>query len=108
MGMYQPVEMLDQQKMAQAVFNLTKDYTTNIMQVMKTSMDTYEKALDTMMKQGMVAQAENQKLISDWTSKVKLGQKNYWDMMGDNLNKMGTSFFSPAVNNPDTKRTTAN
>lgn len=107
MGMYQPVEMFDQQKMAQAVFNLTKDYANTTMQVIRTSMATYEKALDTMMKQGMLAQEDNQKLISDWTSKVKLGQKNYWDMMEDNLNKMGT-LFSPFVNNQDTKRATAN
>ena len=106
MGMYQSVEMFDTQKMAQAVFNLTKDYTDNTIKIMKASMETYENALDTIMQHGMVMHDGSRKLFSDWTDKAKLGQKNYWDMLENNLNKMGT-FFSPAGNNPDTKRATA-
>jgi hypothetical protein len=107
MGMYQPVEMFDSQKMAQEVFNLTKDYTANTMKVMKSSMATYENALDTIMKHGMVINEGSKKLFSDWTDKAKLGQKNYWNMLENNLNNMGT-FFTPSGNNTDTKRATAN
>jgi len=98
--------MFDQQKMTQAVFNLAQDYTATTMQVMRTSMEMYEKTLDTMVKQGAVAQEEGQKLLADWTTKSKLGQKNYWDMMNENLNKMGT-FFNQGTHSTDKKRTSA-
>jgi len=98
--------MFDQEKINQSVFNLAQNYTTTTMQAMRTSMELYEKSLDTMMKQGMVAQEEGRKLLSDWTTQTKQGQKNYWDMMNENLNKM-SSFFSPNGNNPDKKRNSA-
>jgi polyhydroxyalkanoate synthesis regulator phasin len=98
--------MFDQQKMAQTVLNLAQDYTTTTMQVMRTSMEMYEKTLDTMMKQGAVAQEEGQKLLADWTSKAKQGQKNYWDMMDDNIKKM-SAFCCPNKCNTERKRTPA-
>ncbi|MBI5778421.1 MAG: hypothetical protein HZA49_03075 [Planctomycetes bacterium] len=98
--------MFDQQKMAQTVLNLAQDYTTTTMQVMRTSMEMYEKTPDTMLKQSMVVQEEGQKLMADWTTKAKQGQKNYWDMMDENIKKM-SSFFSPNGHNTDKKRTTA-
>ena len=99
--------MFDQQKTTQAFIDLAQNYTTTTMQVMRTSMEMYEKTLDTMMKQGALAQEEGQKLLSDWTNKAKLGQKNYWDMMNENINKMGT-FFNQGTNTTDKKRTQTN
>ena len=87
-------EMFDPQKMAQTVVNLTKDYTTTTMQVMKTSLEHYEKTMDTLMKQGNVVQEEGQKLWADWMNKAKQGQQQYWSMMNENINKM-TALFSP-------------
>jgi polyhydroxyalkanoate synthesis regulator phasin len=81
------------EKMAQTVFNLAKDYTTTTTQIMKTSMEMYEKTLDTMLKQGMGAQQEGQKLLADWTNRAKQGQQQYWNMMDENLKKM-ESFFN--------------
>ena len=86
--------MFDQEKMAQTVFNLAKDYTTTTMQMMKTSMEQYEKTVDTMLKQGLVAQEEGQKLLSDWTNRAKQGQQQYWNLMDENMKKM-ESFFNP-------------
>ena len=100
--MHQPVEMFDPQKIAQTVFNLAKDYATTTTQAMKASMEMYEKTLDTMLKQGVVAQEEGQKLLSDWMNRAKQGQQQYWNMMDDNLKKM-ESFFNPDAQKRATK-----
>ena len=84
--------MFDQQKMAQTVLNLAKDYTNTTMQVMKTSMEMYEKTLDTLMKQGVVAQEEGQKLLNDWMTRSKQGQQQYCNSMEENMKKMETHF----------------
>ena len=94
MGMHQPIEMFDPQKMAQTVFNLTKDYTTNTMQIMKTSMEQVEKVVDTILKQDVVIHDEAQKLLYDWLNQAKQGQKQYWNMMDENLKKMEVLFNS--------------
>ena len=86
--------VFDQQKMAQTVFNLSKDYTATTMQVMKTSMEQYEKTMDTLLKQGNVVQEEGQKLLADWMAKAKQGQQQYWNLMDENLKKMGNLFSS--------------
>jgi len=86
--------VFDQQKMAQTVFNLSKDYTATTMQVMKTSMEQYEKTMDTLLKQGNLVQEEGQKLMADWMAKSKQGQQQYWNLMDENLKKMGNLFSS--------------
>lgn len=91
-GMKGVTKMFDQQKIAQTVLNLAKDYTNTTMQVMKTSWDMYEKTLDTLVKQGSVAQDEGQKLMSDWMTRAKQGQQQYWNMMEENMKKMETHF----------------
>ncbi|MBI5778690.1 MAG: hypothetical protein HZA49_04480 [Planctomycetes bacterium] len=91
-GMKGVTRMFDQQKMAQTVLNLAKDYTNTTMQVMKTSWDMYEKTLDTLMKQGSVAQDEGQKLMADWMTRAKQGQQQYWNLMEENMKKMETHF----------------
>jgi len=91
-GMKGVTRMFDQQKMAQTVLNLAKDYTNTTMQVMKTSWDMYEKTLDTLMKQGSVAQDEGQKLMADWMTRAKQGQQQYWNLMEENMKKVETHF----------------
>jgi polyhydroxyalkanoate synthesis regulator phasin len=86
--------MFNQQKMAQTIFNLAKDYTTNTTHIMKTSMEMYEKTLDTMLKQGVIAQQEGQKLLSDWMTRAKQGQQQYWNMLEQGIEKM-ERFFGP-------------
>ncbi|HLD35658.1 MAG TPA: hypothetical protein VJC37_02970 [Planctomycetota bacterium] len=98
--------MFDQQKTTQAFLDLAQNYTTTTMQVMRTSMEMYEKTLDTMMKQGALAQEEGQKLLSDWTNKAKLGQKNYMDIMDDNIKKM-SAFCCTNKCNTEKKRASA-
>jgi len=80
------------QKMAEMVFNLSKDYTATAMQAMKASTEQYEKTMDTLMKQGLVAQEEGQKLWSDWMAQAKQSQQQYWNMMDENLKKMNGLF----------------
>ena len=86
-------KMFDQEKMTQTWFDLAKNYTETTMQLMKTSMEHYEKTLDAMVKQGIVAQAEGQKMLMDWMNRSKQGQQQYWNQMDENLKKMET-FFS--------------
>jgi polyhydroxyalkanoate synthesis regulator phasin len=99
--------MFDQEKATESVFNLAQDYTATAMQAMQTSMEMYEKSLDTMMKQGIAVQEEGRKFLADWTNQVKQGQKNYWGMMNEGLKKTGF-VFSPNGNNPEKKRASAN
>jgi len=87
-GLKGVAKMFDQQKMAQTVITLAKDYTNTTMQTMKTSWDMYEKTLQTLIKQGTAAQDESQKLMSDWVAKAKQGQQQYWNMMEENMKKM--------------------
>ena len=88
--------MFDQQKMAQTIFNMVKDYSSTTMQVIKTSTDSYEKTFDAMAKQGLVVQEEGQKLINDWTNKTKQAQQQYWKTMDENMKKMETFFNTQA------------
>ena len=88
--MHQMIDMFDPQKMAQTFFNLAKDCTEATMKTMKTSAEMYEKSMDVMIKQGMVAQEEGQKLMADAMNKAKQGQQQYWNTMEENLKKMAT------------------
>jgi polyhydroxyalkanoate synthesis regulator phasin len=87
--------MFEQQQWAQMmIFNMVQNYTTATSQMMKTSMEQYEKAFDTMVKQGLVMQEDGQKLFNDWTSKARQAQQQYWKTMDENMKKMET-FFNP-------------
>ena len=90
--MHQIVDMFDPQKAAQMFFNMAKEYTEASIKTMKTSAELYEKSVDTMIKQGVVAQEEGQKMVADWMTKAKQGQQQYWSAMEDNLKKMATLF----------------
>jgi len=93
MGMHQPFDMFDQEKMAQTVFGLAKDSTTANIQVMKTTMEQWEKTMNTLIKQGTVAQDEGTKLFADWFNRAKQGQQQYYNLMEEGLARMG-DFFS--------------
>jgi polyhydroxyalkanoate synthesis regulator phasin len=86
--MNQTADMLDTQKMAQTFFNMTKEYAESTMKTLKTSTEMYEQSMNHMIKQGVVAQAEGQKLMADWSNKAKQGQQQYWDAMEENIKKM--------------------
>jgi len=86
--------MFDPQKAAQTVLNLANDYTATSTQVMKTSLEHYEKTMDTLIKQGLVVQEEGQKLWADWMTKAKQSQQQYWNLMDENMKKM-TTYFNP-------------
>jgi polyhydroxyalkanoate synthesis regulator phasin len=98
-GMKGVNRMFDQQKMAQTVFNIAKDYTTTTMQIMKMSMEQWEKTMDALFKQGTVVQDESKKLIADWTNRAKQGQQQYWNMMDESIKKMENF-----VNSSDTSK----
>jgi propanediol dehydratase small subunit len=82
------------EKMAQTVFNLAKDYTTANVQVMKTTMEQFEKTANVLTKQVIVAQDEGTKLWADWFNRAKQSQQQYVNMMEEGLNKMET-YFNP-------------
>lgn len=84
--------MFDQEKMAQTVSNLARDYTTANMQVMKTTMEQWEKTMNTLIKQGIVAQDEGTKLWADWWNRAKQGQQQYYNIMEDGLKNMENLF----------------
>jgi polyhydroxyalkanoate synthesis regulator phasin len=86
--------MFEQQEYAQAIFNMVQNYTAATSQMLKTSMEQYEKTFDAMIKQGLVMQDEGQKLLTDWTGKAKQAHQQYWKTMDENMKKM-ESFFTP-------------
>jgi polyhydroxyalkanoate synthesis regulator phasin len=84
--------VFDQEKIAQTVSNLARDYTTANMTVMKTTMEQFEKTMNTLIKQGTVAQDEGTKLFADWWNRVKQGQQQYYNIMEDGLKNMENLF----------------
>jgi polyhydroxyalkanoate synthesis regulator phasin len=86
--------MFDQQKIAQTIFNMAKDYTSNTMQMLKNSTEQNEKVFDAMVKQGLVMQTEGQKLLNDWVGKAKQAQQQYWKLMDESLKNMESFFGS--------------
>ncbi len=80
--------MLEQEKMAQTVINMTKGYTKVNMQVMKATMEQFEKTMDVLIKQGPGIQDEGTELFADWWIRVKQGQQQYYNMMEDGLKNM--------------------
>ena len=96
MGMHQPIEIFDPQKVAEMVFGMTKVYTESSMEIMKTSMEQVQNVLDTLLKQDDVIHDKAQKLFADWMNQAKQGQQQYWNMMEENIKKM-ESFFNSAT-----------
>ena len=84
--------MFDQEKMAQTISGLAKDYTTANIQVMKTTMEQWEKTMNTLIKQGTGVQDEGTKLWADWFNRAKQGQQQYANMMEEGLKKMDNIF----------------
>lgn len=84
--------MFDQQKMAQTIYGLAKDYTTANVQMMKTTMEQWEKTMNILIKQGTVAQDEGPKLWADWWNRAKQGQQQYYNMMEEGLKNMDNLF----------------
>ena len=94
------IRMFDQEKVAQMVSNLARDYTTANIQVMKTTMEQWEKTMNTLIKQGAVAQDEGTKLFADWWSRAKQGQQQYYNIMEDGLKNMENIFGTMAPEAP--------
>lgn len=84
--------MFDQEKTVQTAINLAKDYTTANIQVMKTTMEQFEKTMNVLIKQSTVAQDEATKLFVDWWSRVKQGQQQYYNIMEDGLKNIENLF----------------
>ena len=84
--------MFEQEKMAQTVVNQARDYATANMQVMKTTMEQFEKTMHVLIKQSASAQDEGTKLFVDWFSRAKQGQQQYYNMMEDGLKNMENLF----------------
>jgi len=92
--------VFDQEKMAQTVSNLARDYTTANMQVMKTTMEQFEKTMNALIKQGAIAQDEGTKLFADWWNRAKQGQQQYYNIMEDGLKNMENLFGTMAPEAP--------
>jgi polyhydroxyalkanoate synthesis regulator phasin len=54
-----------------------------------------EKILNALLDQGVVAQQEGRKVLSEWMSMARKGREDYSKMMRDNLGKF-TDFFKTA------------
>lgn len=86
------IKMFDQDKITQTAINLARDYATANMQVMKTTIEQFEKTMDALIKQNASAQDEATKLFVDWWSRAKQGQQNYYNMMKDGLKNLENLF----------------
>jgi polyhydroxyalkanoate synthesis regulator phasin len=87
-------KMFDQQKVAQEVFNLTKNYWTTTMDMMSTFQEQNEKVWNTLLDQGLVAQNEGKKMLQDWLNRSKQAQEQFTKTMEDNWKKAETAFGS--------------
>ncbi|MBI4834802.1 MAG: hypothetical protein HY811_08305 [Planctomycetes bacterium] len=94
MGMHQPVDMFDPQKIIQEVFKLNKAYWLNSMEMMAAFQDQAMSVVNTMMEQGMVTQQGSRKAFQDWLEKAKEAQEEYAETMKTNLKK-AEAMFNP-------------
>ena len=92
--------MFDQDKITETAINLARDYATANMQVMKTTIEQFEKTMDALIKQSVSAQDEGTKLFVDWWSRVKQGQQQYYNIMEDSLKNIENLFGKPDSKKP--------
>jgi len=86
--------MFDQARMAQEVFNLSKNYWMTTMEMMTNFQDQNEKMWNNLMEQGLVGQQEGRKMLQEWLTKAKQAREQFNRTMEDNWKKAETTFGS--------------
>jgi polyhydroxyalkanoate synthesis regulator phasin len=86
--------MFDQQKIAQEVFNLSKNYWMTTMEMMSAFQDQNEKMWNTLLEQGVISQSEGRKMLQDWLIRAKQAREQFTKTMDDNWKKAESVFGS--------------
>jgi len=84
--------MLDNNRLAQEMFNLSKDYWLTTMNLMTGWQKQNEKMWNNLLEQGVVAQQEGRKMLQEWLNGVRQTQEQYNNLMEDTWEKAGTVF----------------
>jgi len=84
--------MFDGHEMIRDMFNLNKSYWVNTMEMMSAYQKQTGKICDTMLEQGLVAQHEGKKMLSDWLNRTNQAQDQFAETMEKNWEKAETVF----------------
>lgn len=84
--------MFDQQKMFQELFNMSKNYWFNSLDMMTMFQEQNEKMWHTLLDQGLVTQQEGKKTVQEWLTRAKQARENFREATEDNLKKAETVF----------------
>ena len=87
--------MFDQQKVAQEMFNLSKNHWMMTMDMVTAFQEQNDKMWHTLMEQGLITQAEGKKVFIDWMDRAKQARDQFNNTITDNLKKMETVFTTP-------------
>lgn len=86
------IKMFDQQKVMQEVFNLSKNYWLNTMEMVTTFQNQNEKMWNALIEQGLVSQQEAKKMVQEGLSRWKQARKQFQETMEDNWKKAESAF----------------
>lgn len=84
--------MFDGQEMVRDMFNLNKSYWLNMMEMMSSFHNQTGKICNTLLEQGMGAQQEGKKMLSDWLNQTKQAQEKFAETMEKNWEKAEAAF----------------
>lgn len=87
--------MLDQFKLAQDAFNMSKDYWVKTMEMMSNFQDHYTEMWNTMMEQGLISQQKGQEMINEWTTRTRQAQQDFMRTVQENMKKAESAFNTP-------------
>lgn len=82
------LKMLDQQKIAREVFNLTKNYCLNAVKMLTTFQEQNEKMWNSLLNEGVIVQQSNQKMLQEWLTHAKQAREHFQKTIEDNIKQV--------------------
>ena len=84
--------MFDGREMVRDMFNLSKSYWLNTMEMMSAYQNQTGKMWNTLLDQGAVGHQEGKKMLQDWLNRTKQAQDQFAETMENNWKKAETVF----------------
>jgi len=79
--------VIDQQKAAQELFGLSKNYWTSMINMMSDIQDQNLKVWNNLLEQGLVAQNESKRMLQEWMNRAKSSREEFTRAMEENWKK---------------------
>ena len=86
--------MFDQQRLAQEIFNLSKNYWSTTMGMVSNFQDQNEKMWNNLIEQGVVTQQESKKMLQEWMNRARQAREEFTKTIDDNWKNTERTFSS--------------